>query len=579
MLKANILQKRSPKGIRGFRWQKRMFRLYTDRIVYSAIETDMPLGEIPLICITKITVRPNNKKTRFNLVMGTFRTFELQAGTDQIVDEWVEILTRILRTFDNNERQKMLKLQRDKFWKLNETASATNTNTPNSPLQDSVKSANNIYDIGGDDSQTKQMQQNGAEKQTQTSNNNSGGKIGNIIRKISHSASNEASAGNNNNNIGSPSQTSVSNASATMHHTGHNNNEQGKFRSMISTVLKSSKSSKKNLNETSQAQTKQISFDSNNGQNNNNSSNQIKKHNDNGSNPIAININNNNRNNGPQVNSFGSNFTPNHKKSVNKMFSKQHTGGGNATQLSSTFDGVSHEIIEPSYTQTQSKMDRKNRRTNQQQHSVDITAYSQGNSNAGGGGTASPQTTLVSHQIQAHSLNSNTTFQMGPAAPKQTLTIENSNYNSTPSFVAMRPNASRQMNGYGPMPINTGNVRNSGPMHGVHSGHVKNRNRNRLSIMENVLPSDINDYKVEEEFVTMPHLSKKNKNKSNRKLNSSSAKSLVADAQEVDEVIPPFGKVAIVSTEVSDAPYLLQVITKKHPDYPLVSLFSLFICF
>ena len=80
-LKANILQKRSPKGIRGFRWQKRMFRLYHDRVVYCNIQTDIPLGEIPLVCITKIIEYPDKKKNRFNIHMGSFRTFELQATT------------------------------------------------------------------------------------------------------------------------------------------------------------------------------------------------------------------------------------------------------------------------------------------------------------------------------------------------------------------------------------------------------------------------------------------------------------------------------------------------------------------
>ena len=58
-----------------------MFRLFNDRIVYSTIQTDISLGEIPIVCITKIIEAPDKKKNRFNIIMGTFRTFELQSST------------------------------------------------------------------------------------------------------------------------------------------------------------------------------------------------------------------------------------------------------------------------------------------------------------------------------------------------------------------------------------------------------------------------------------------------------------------------------------------------------------------
>ena len=58
-----------------------MFRLYSDRIVYSTIQTDTALGEIPIVCITKVVEAPDKKKNRFNIIMGSFRTFELQATT------------------------------------------------------------------------------------------------------------------------------------------------------------------------------------------------------------------------------------------------------------------------------------------------------------------------------------------------------------------------------------------------------------------------------------------------------------------------------------------------------------------
>merc|ERR1712228_251654 len=117
-IKANILQKRSPKGIRGFRWQKRMFRLYFDRIVYCSIQSDIPLGEIPLVCITKIEEYPNKKKNRFNIIMGSFRTFELQATTANIASDWIHTLRSNMARFSHNDQRKMLKHQKDKFWKV-----------------------------------------------------------------------------------------------------------------------------------------------------------------------------------------------------------------------------------------------------------------------------------------------------------------------------------------------------------------------------------------------------------------------------------------------------------------------------
>lgn len=72
--------------------------------------------------------------------------------------------------------------------------------------------------------------------------------------------------------------------------------------------------------------------------------------------------------------------------------------------------------------------------------------------------------------------------------------------------------------------------------------------RHRLSIMDSVLPTDLNEYKVEEEFY--------NKDGGGNDINID------------NEYIPPFGKVAIVSTDSSDsAPYLLQVSNKSDPNY------------
>merc|ERR1712113_1086173 len=91
---------------------------YVDRIVYCVIQTDVPLGEIPLVCITKIIEYPDKKKNRFNIIMGSWRTFELQATTPSIANDWIQTLKSMIGRYSKEEQNKMLQKQKDKFWKI-----------------------------------------------------------------------------------------------------------------------------------------------------------------------------------------------------------------------------------------------------------------------------------------------------------------------------------------------------------------------------------------------------------------------------------------------------------------------------
>ena len=551
MLKANILQKRSPKGIRGFRWQKRMFRLYSDKIVYSAIETDMPLGEIPLICITKITVRPNNKKMRFNLVMGSFRTFELQAGTEQMVDEWVDILARILRTFDNSERQKMLKLQRDKFWKLDTTDNNNdNSNNDNNQvgLSPSIQSMPSPHDpkFGNPNSNSNSNTNNGKNRgsqsrsNTMTSPRGNQGKfrnmIGNVIQKTKskrNTADNSNTNSNNNNNNNS-SNNNINNNNSN--NSNNNNNNNSNLNSGGNTHLSFDSPRGNDIDDEKNANNYRGSVDTNMlGSNyNNNNNNQIIRTN------TAPSSNNNSN-----INKISP--TPLQRGKSSKL-DPRYTG---TTVNSTTYDGISHDIIEPSYTHTNthSKIGLKNLRN---PPSMDISQYSNGN------GSNNFSVNINNQSIQ----QTNNQKQY------------NSNNVSVVSSGNVNLNSINHDNGG-----KRSKKRASGRSQRKDRGDVRYRGRGRLSIMEHVLPSDVSEYKIEEEFVTMPQSSKKRKHtkSSKSKRHRSAASSREASVgHDIDETIPPFGKVAIVSTEVSDAPYLLQVINKSHHDYPLVQLFFLF---
>ena len=81
---SDILSKHSVKKKVGMRWQKRKFKLYNDRIVYSDIKTKEILGTIPLIAITKMEANPKKNHKRFNVLLDSCHKFELQATTQNI---------------------------------------------------------------------------------------------------------------------------------------------------------------------------------------------------------------------------------------------------------------------------------------------------------------------------------------------------------------------------------------------------------------------------------------------------------------------------------------------------------------